>query len=166
MSTKDQTRSFLGVLRKRQPAQSPVGINRDYWIVGKYTVEQRPVIFKYLDPLPGLSVRSAYPSLVVVSWSYDGSDRNGMPPDHVNKRMIELEDALDLIEEAGVAMMVYSKTGDDLKEFAMYARSQKLFMEHLNTVSAAHPIYPIQVNLYQDAEWRDYSAFRESVSVE
>lgn len=52
----------------------------EVWSVGKSEVNGKPIVYKFMNGLPELSVRNKLPWLTVVSWKYDGSTNNGMPP--------------------------------------------------------------------------------------
>ena len=49
-------------------------------IIGKTVEKGFPVIWSFVNELPSHSEREQLPWLTVVSWTYDGSVRNGMPP--------------------------------------------------------------------------------------
>ena len=135
-------------------------------IVGQYEEERLPVIVKFVDELPEAQIRNDYPWLTVVSWRYDGSERNGMPPEGTNKKMLALEQAIDeSLVETKLCLHAYSRTGNNLKELVYYVRDRDEFMSHFNTALAGHPRYPIEINFYEDLEWKDFqqlqSRFRE-----
>lgn len=126
------------------------------WSVGEARVQGEPVVYKFVNDLPDISVRNSMPWLTVVSWKYDGSMNNGMPPKDINEAMIRLEDGLETIEGRDqLYMNVYSATGNDLKEFVFYIGDQEQFMANFNRALSGHPVYPIEINFYEDREWTD-----------
>lgn len=135
-------------------------------IVGKYEEDGLPVIVSFVDELPATQIRNRYPWLTVVSWRYDGADRNGMPPERTNEKMLSLQWAIDeSLVETDLCLHAYSRTGNNLKELVYYVRDRDEFMSHFNTALAGHPRYPIEINFYEDLEWKDFqqlqSRFRE-----
>ncbi len=126
-------------------------------IIGRYYENDLPVIMKFVNELPENKIMTGLPFLTVISWKYDGSENNGMPETEVNNRMIILEDAIeDSMESTDLFTHVYSRTGNNLKEFTYYSKSQKDFMEILNLTLKKHNVYPIEINFYEDKEWTDF----------
>jgi hypothetical protein len=126
-------------------------------IIGKYYENDLPVIMKFVNELPENKIISRLPFLTVISWKYDGSENNGMPLEEINQRMILLEDALEnSMSTSKIFRHVYSRTGNNLKEFAYYTKSQDDFMVMLNNTLKKHAEYPIEINFYEDKEWSDF----------
>ena len=126
-------------------------------VIGEVTINGLPVIYKFVNEFPNEDFRSKYPRLVVVSWKYDGNERNGMPEESVNERMMQLEDALEIgIEDLGICTHVYSRTGNNLKEFVYHIRDDDEFLEALNSALSSHKRYPIEITFYEDKEWKDF----------
>lgn len=84
--------SFLGLGKGRAKGKDFMEVPKG--IIGRYYEDDYPVIMKFVNEFPNGSVTSKFPILTVVSWEYDGSERNGMPPKNVNERMILLEGTL------------------------------------------------------------------------
>ena len=85
-------------------------------IIGRYYENDFPVIMKFVNELPETKVMSKLPFLTVISWKYDGTERNGMPLTKVNNRMIILEEAIEKsMSSTDLFTHVYSRTGNNLK---------------------------------------------------
>jgi hypothetical protein len=126
------------------------------WSVGEAKINGKPVVYKFTNELPDVNIRNSMPWLTVVSWKYDGSDNNGMPPKEINEKMIELEDGLETIEgRQKLYLDVYSATGNNLKEFVFYIADREQFMVNFNKALNGYPVYPIEINFYEDKEWSD-----------
>lgn len=126
------------------------------WSVGEAKIQGNPVVYKFTNDLPTVNVRQKMPWLTVVSWKYEGSTRNGMPPKDINDAMIRLEDGLETIEGREEDYLdVYSATGNNLKEFVFYIADRERFMVSFNKALRGHPAYPIEVNFYEDKEWSE-----------
>lgn len=126
------------------------------WSVGEAKIQGKPVVYKFMNELPSKDLRDKMIWLTVVSWKYDGSTNNGMPPGHVNEAMIRLEDGLETIRgREGLYFDVYSATGNNLKEFVFYIADREEFMGNFNEALHGHEAYPIEINFYEDKEWSD-----------
>ncbi|WP_290536986.1 DUF695 domain-containing protein [Alcanivorax sp.] len=126
------------------------------WVVAETHVDGKPVIYKFIHELPDEAQRKKLPWLAVVSWKYDGSETNGLPPSLVNDRMIELENGLEAIEGRKIIYLdVYTATGNNLKEFVFYIADREEFMEKFNESLSGHKPYPIGINFYEDKAWKD-----------
>jgi len=126
------------------------------WAISTYHENNLPIIMKSIEALPSESIIKQLPYLVVISWKYDGSNNNGMPDTDVNSKMIIFEEAMaSAMEGTNQAMLVYSKTGNNTKEFAYYCTKQNEFMKVLNQALQHHEAYPIEINFYEDVAWVD-----------
>ncbi|MDO8652995.1 MAG: DUF695 domain-containing protein [Undibacterium sp.] len=130
--------------------------SEDTWSVGEAKIKGNPVVYKFINEFPDEVTRHRLPWLTVVSWKYDGSSNNGMPPKEINESMIKLEDGLETIEDKDNQHIdVYSATGNNLKEFVFYISDREQFMSNFNKALKGHPAYPIEVNFYEDKEWSE-----------
>lgn len=128
----------------------------DEGIIGRYYEGDLPIVVAFTSELPAESIRRLYITMVVVSWQYDGRDNNGMPLPGTNAKMILLEDALEDIAETSIlAIRAYSRTGNNLKEFVYYTRSQDEFIMSMNKKLAVHERYPIEITFYEDPHWSE-----------
>jgi hypothetical protein len=126
-------------------------------VIGEVYINGFPVIYKFVNEFPDEDFRAKYPRLVVVSWKYDGSKKNGMPENSINERMMQLEDALEEgIEDLSICTHVYSRTGNNLKEFVYQIRDDDEFINALNSALSSHERYPIEIAFYEDKEWKDF----------
>ena len=131
-------------------------------IIGEIEEEGFPVIFKFVDEVPSPEIKSAFSWLAVISWKYNGENRNGMPPEEINQRMIALEHAIEeSLEDNGLSRHAYSRTGNGLKELVYYISDREDFMAAFNDALQSHPRYPIEINLYEDPEWKDFQKILE-----
>lgn len=152
--------SFFGLgkskAQKKEVAESQ---EENKGIIGRYYENELPVIMKFVNELPENKIIKTLPFLTVVSWKYDGSDNNGMPLKEINDKMINLEDALDAsIESSSLFRHVYSRTGNNLKEFVYYSNNQNDFITMINKALEKHEKYPIEINFYEDKEWTEFKS--------
>ena len=143
-----------------------MGWSEETWSVGEATVKGMPVIYKFMNEFPDDSTRKRMRWMTVVSWAYDGSDNNGMPPKDLNEAMIALEDGLEKISgREELYYDVYSATGKNLKEFVFYITDREKFMLNFNKALNGHPLYPIEINFYEDEEWSELKELQEDFGV-
>ncbi len=129
---------------------------QDKGIIGEVWEDGFPVVYKFVDELPPGATRARFGWLTVISWKYDGSSRNGMPPQEANTRMIALEHAIEDLEAMGLCRHAYSRTGNHLKELAYYISDRDRFMEAFNSALVNDPEYPIEITFYEDRPWNDF----------
>ena len=128
----------------------------EIWSVGEAKIQGKPVVYKFMNELPSKVHRDKMIWLTVVSWKYDGSNNNGMPPKKVNEAMIRLEEGLQTIQgRKRLYFDVYSATGNNLKEFVFYIADRDEFMSNFNDALSSHEAYPLEINFYEDKEWSD-----------
>ena len=125
------------------------------WKLLKYKDDGHPIVMKVVEDLPPESVRVRYGWLTVISWKYDAAKNNGMPIPDVNSQMVQLESAIDVIQEKELCVQVYSKTGNGLKELVYYSSDRDEFIEAFNEVLADKPRYPLDIEFFEDPEWGD-----------
>lgn len=131
-------------------------------IIGETREDGLPVVFKFVDEYPAPDTRTNFPWLTVISWKYDGNERNGMPPKEVNERMIALEHVIaESLEDKGLCRHAYSRTGNNLKELVYCIADREDFTTALNRALQTHPRYPIEINFYEDPEWQDFRKLLE-----
>jgi hypothetical protein len=125
-----------------------------------------PVLYKLLvGELPAAALTEKLTWLTIISWDYDGSGNNGMPPEAVNERMIALEDAISAqLERDGFLLQTYSRTGNNLKEFYYYINDRDSFIEAFNAALAGHDHYPIEITFYEDPKWQDLQEVLQAFS--
>jgi hypothetical protein len=116
-----------------------------------------PVLYKLLvSELPAPAVAQTLPWLTIISWDYDGSGNNGMPPEPVHDRMMALEETISTgLERDGFLVQTCSRTGNNLKELYYYINDRDAFIEAFNGAVAGQDRYPIEITFYEDPKWQD-----------
>ncbi len=136
------------------------------WTVGQAKINNRVVVYKLTNDFPSEDIRNELSWLTVISWKYDGSTRNGMPPVAINEKMIKLEDALETIKgKDALFKLVYTATGNDLKEFVFYISERDIFTNAFNDALAGHERYPIGIVFYQDSNWSDLNELQQNFGI-
>ena len=79
--------------------------------------------------------------------------------------MVLLEDTLEsALEEEHFATLAMVSTGEGLREWTYYARSDNEFIARLNYSLAGMPAFPIEIHSASDPKWEVYEQFRTGVT--
>lgn len=106
--------------------------------------------------------RSSLPVRIILAWKYQSE--NGMPVLAERQRMDSMEDLLGpIVEKDGFAKLALVSTGENLREWTYYAKSEAEFMAGLNKALAGNPAFPIDVHPANDPTWAMYEKFRSWV---
>lgn len=86
-----------------------------------------------------------------------------MSEDH--QRMNQLEDMLEsVLKEDGFATLALVSTGEELREWTYYAKSEGEFMARLNYALAGIPAFPIEIHIARDPNWDTYEQFKVGIT--
>lgn len=118
------------------------------------------VVYRYRSGFAPSFKRAAYPDRVIISWRYTSAD--GMPAPAEREAMGQLENLLEP-QVGPLSTLVLVSTGDGLREWVYYARSQDDFMGRLNEALQDHPPFPVTIDLWKDPEWAFYKDFKNSL---
>jgi hypothetical protein len=97
-----------------------VGAALDDWSVATGDEKGHPVIVRTRTRAPRGIVLEQYPASVEVTWSFDGSNTNGMPTPELQARMSECEDLLATLESSSNGLLGMSITGNGRREWIWY----------------------------------------------
>ena len=131
-------------------------MDEELGVIGKVFENDLPVVYSFIKELPENDIIVKFPTLVVISWEYDGSNENGYPDNIILEKMYRLEGAIEIIEESNHCYRAYGRTGNNLKELAFYTTDQESFMLYFNEALKGKERYPIDIKFYQDKIWADY----------
>ena|ERR1700761_6977638 len=143
---------------------SSTGAGREGIVVETQSDGQR-VLWTLVPELPDEAQRLASPWLTVIGWAYDGSSRHGMPDDETNGQMLQLENALGLIERPGFCHEAYRRIGEGLREFVFHVADRDQFLRALNERLETHPRYPIEIKFFSDPAWSDLRQLIEDLGL-
>jgi len=123
------------------------------------------ILWTYVPEMPTEDRRHSLPWLAVLAWPYDGSSRNGMPSLEVNESMLKLEDVLGKIERHDFCVEAYRRVGGGRREFVFYLADREQFLAELNSRTAGHERYPIDINFYRDESWSELQELIDDLGV-
>ncbi len=147
---------MFNLFKKNKKKTEKSSTEENKGIIGKYIENGFPVIVRFVNEIPEQELITKMRWFTVISWKYNGSEKNGMPPDSINNRMIELEKALDsTFEKNRICKHAFNRTGNNLKEFNYYISDRDKFMVQFNKALAKHKPYPIEINFYEDPDWTE-----------
>jgi len=122
----------------------------------------RAIIFRFAkDFRPGFD-KASLPDRVILVWRYETD--SGMPSAAEREAMDRLEDLLaPRIERSGFAMLALVSTGENLREWIYYAKSEAEFLQALNSALEEQARFPIEIHAGPDPSWSTYEGFRKEL---
>lgn len=85
-----------------------------------------------------------------------------MPEAH--QRMNQLEDMLEsVLEKDGFATLAMVSTGEGLRDWTYYTKSETEFMARLNYALAGIAAFPIEIHTASDPDWDVYERFKAGI---
>ena len=126
----------------------------DTWTVGTADQDGQPIIIRVRSQLPDAAARHGHHQLIVVGWPYDGTD-TGLPTADDTASMQAFEDAVEAgLARSGIGVQVASLSGAGHKEWRYYAPDADAFVSALNASLDGHPTYPLEIEMFDDADWQ------------
>jgi hypothetical protein len=122
----------------------------------------RKIMFRYAKELRPTFDRASQPIRFIIVWRYQSESGQPIADDY--RRMNMLEDALEsVLKQDGFATLALVSTGEGLREWTYYARSENEFMSRLNYAFAGMPAFPIEIHPAYDPGWDVYEQFKTGV---
>src|SRR5260370_14460784 len=123
-----------------------VGSDVQLWATAISTnvLNGRKIIFRYAKEFRATFDRASQPMRFIIVWKYRSERGQPIAEDH--QRMNLLEDALEaVLKEDGFATLAMVSTGEELREWTYYAKSEDEFMGRLKYAFAGMPAFPIEI---------------------
>lgn len=122
----------------------------------------RQIIFRYAETFSPTFDRASQPIRIIIVWKY--RSERGQPMGEEYQRMNLLEDALEpILDQNDFATLALVSTGEDLREWTYYAKSEDEFMARLNFAFAGMSAFPIEIHIAHDPQWDTYERFKAGV---
>lgn len=140
------------------------GSNVRVWATATSTNAQngRKIIFRYAKELSTSFDQACQPIRIIIVWKYKSESGQPMSEDH--RRMNELEDMLEsVLKEDGFATLALVSTGENLREWTYYTKSETEFMARLNYALAGVTAFPIEIHPASDPDWDMYERFKAGI---
>jgi hypothetical protein len=119
----------------------------------------RVIVWRYAKELNPAFDRTSQPIRIIIIWKYEAE--SGMPHKEEHARMNALEDALaPVLAGDDFATLALVSTGEKLREWTYYAKSEDEFMGRLNKAFREEVPFPIEIAIAPDPEWSMYEKFR------
>jgi Family of unknown function (DUF695) len=133
--------------------------------ISKNASNGRKIIFRYAEQFSPTFERKSQPIRIIIVWRYHSE--SGQPVSDEHRRMNEMEDALEsALDPNGFTTLALVSTGEDLREWIYYSKSEDEFMARLNFAFTEAPRYPIEIHIAADPNWDTYEQFRKSMKKE
>ncbi len=122
----------------------------------------RVIIFRYINELDPNLNRTSQPDRIILAWKYQSE--SGMPTSTERQRMDLMEDSVaPIVEKDGFATLALVSTGENLREWTYYAKSEAEFMVRLNNALSKQTAFPIEIHTAADPKWTMYEKFKSGV---
>ena len=130
--------------------------------VSRKNDSDRVIIFRYAQSFREGFQRSDFPARLIIVWKYQSA--SGMPTPQERESMDRMEDLLEpLVEDSGASVLTLVSTGENLREWTFYAKSEQAFFAALNKALAGKPRFPVEIHAARDSAWTTYEQFRSGV---
>jgi hypothetical protein len=117
----------------------------------------RIIVFRFAKEFKPHFDRTSQPDRIILVWKYESE--TGQPMFDEHQRMNDLEDMLEpSVYEGEFATLALVSTGENLREWIYYARSEDEFMSRLNEALAG-TAFPIEIHTAVDPTWENYEEF-------
>ena len=122
----------------------------------------RKIIFRYAKKFSATFQRDSQPIRIIIVWKYQSETGQPFAEDH--QRMNLLEDSLEsILKDDGFATLALVSTGEYLREWTYYAKSEDEFMARLDCAFAEMPTFPIEIHTASDPNWDMYEQFKAGI---
>lgn len=122
----------------------------------------RVIIFRFVKEFRAGFKKSSLPDRVILVWRYESE--SGLPATAEREAMDRLEDLLaPVVEKKGFSMLTLVSTGENLREWTYYTKSEEEFLQALNNALAQQSRFPIEIHAAPDPKWLTYERFRKGV---
>jgi Family of unknown function (DUF695) len=117
----------------------------------------RAIIFRFAKEFQPHFDRTSQPDRIILVWRYESE--TGQPLSDEHQRMNLLEDMLGpALFEGEFATLALVSTGENLREWIYYTKSEDEFMDKLNE-ALAETAFPIEIHTAADPTWETYEEF-------
>jgi hypothetical protein len=125
----------------------------------------RKIFFRFAKEFGPNFNRTTQPIRVIIVWKYQSE--TGQPVAEEHRRMNDLEDALEsLLDQDHFATLALVSTGENLREWTYYAKSEVEFEARFDlAITAGAKDFPIDIHTAHDPTWDLYEQFRAGIKL-
>jgi hypothetical protein len=159
-----QMKRTLALIALMLAAVSTMSAETTLWAtaVSKQESTGRAIVFRYAKEFGQGFKRASFPDRVILVWKYHSE--SGMPTTVEREAMDRMENLLEpLIEKSGSSILALVSTGENLREWIFYSKSEREFIAALNKALDGQPKSLIEVHAAPDPSWSTYERFRKGV---
>lgn len=122
----------------------------------------RKIFWRFAKDFSPAFVHESLPDRIILAWRYESE--NGQPITEEHQQMDHLEDLLEPITDSGnFATLALVSTGEGLREWTYYAKSEEEFVERLNLALFGEMSFPIEIHVAHDRTWSMYREFKSGL---
>lgn len=119
------------------------------------------IIHRFIDKLENPSEKLTYPMAVTLTWKYYGP--NGLPAKPDTDAIYKLEELLHgRVEKRGEGKLALVSTGNNLRTWTYYVKSEGLFRKELADASAAVHL-DFEISSRADPRWAQLEEIKKGV---
>jgi Family of unknown function (DUF695) len=126
--------------------------------VSKHNENGRVITFRFAEEFHPEFDRTSQPDRIIIAWKY--ASETGQPMLTEHQRMNLLEDKLERLLAEECATLALVSTGENLREWVYYTRSEDEFMARLGEALAGTTL-PLEIYTAVDPTWNSYEAFKD-----
>jgi len=128
---------------------------RGQWVYVEAENGAEQLVMRLRIDHPADSDIDSYSTAVVIKWNYPRQQGTASPPANVLQQMeVFAEAVVGLTWATGHAYLMNISTGLGLREWCYYAKDRDDFMRRFNALLAGHNRYPLEIEFYDDPEWK------------
>ena len=134
----------------------------DKWFSGMALNDaEQPIFITGRDDIEAFRNCGKLKERVEIYWKYEPA-ANGMPSEKEADVMNKAQEAIrTAVEKDKLAILTGVYTGNNERTLVFYARTAKVFGEHLNAALADFPVLPIPLYVEKDPDWNEYAEMLE-----
>jgi hypothetical protein len=134
---------------------------QEKWTVDDGNLENGlPFTIRFREDLPEEKEIKKLRMLVVISWSFESADGNGMPNEEELDQMENFENLIDeALVEKGTARLMTVFTGEGVREWQFYTDDEEFFMKKFNAAMEGREILPLDIEVFEDENWEAYKNY-------
>ena len=139
-------------------------IGNKWTVAHGYWHDKKPIIMRVRDLMEAMVGHPDYKNRYTLTWKFRKRDKNGFPSKDDSIAMEQFEEELIQALENGLhSIMVAVVTHGGKRDWIFYTTDIIEAQERLNNTFKYKPRYPIEINTYNDPEWKEYKGIKVNI---